>query len=93
MKPYDIAMKDEVQTPSAAVSAAQVLGKLHGLIVDKSKTDVTTDGKLLVPVINVFCARAVTSATGASPPVSPNYSRAARSEMMGGDGAVRRCSR
>lgn len=36
---YKLAMKDDVKTPSAAVSAVMALGKLHGLIVDKSKTE------------------------------------------------------
>lgn len=51
---YDLAMKDDVQTPSAAVSAVQVLGKLHGLIIEKTKNEHTgADGKALIPVINV----------------------------------------
>lgn len=37
VKAYDLAMNDEVQTPSAAVAAVMALGKLHGLIVDKTK--------------------------------------------------------
>lgn len=54
VKAYDLAMKDDVQTPSAAVSAVQVLGKLHGLIIDKTKNEHTgADGKALIPVINV----------------------------------------
>lgn len=62
MAAYDLAMKDEVQTVSAAVSAVQVLGKLHGLIVDKTKNEHTgADGKSLIPVINV-----TTSATRGS---------------------------
>lgn len=36
---YKLAMKDDVQTPSAAVSAVMALGKLHGLIIDKAKTE------------------------------------------------------
>lgn len=51
---YDMAMSDDVQTASAAVSAVQVLGKLHGLIVDKTKNEHTgADGARLIPVINV----------------------------------------
>lgn len=50
----DRALARQVESPSAAVSAIQVLAKLHGLIVDKQKTDVTSDGKPMVPVVNVF---------------------------------------
>lgn len=51
---YELAMDKEVQTPAAAVSAVQTLGKLHGLIVDRTKNEHTgADGKALIPVINV----------------------------------------
>ena len=42
------------EAPAAAVSAVMGMAKLHGLIIDKAKTDVTTDGKPIVPVINVI---------------------------------------
>lgn len=34
---YDLAMKDDVQAPAAAISAVLAIGKLHGLIVDKKE--------------------------------------------------------
>lgn len=34
---YDLAMKDDVQAPAAAVSALLAIGKLHGLVVDKKE--------------------------------------------------------
>jgi phage terminase small subunit len=43
---------------SAAVSAVMGLAKLHGLIVDKAKSEVTgKDGAPLVPVLNVTVTR------------------------------------
>ncbi|CAN1724429.1 phage terminase small subunit [Hyphomicrobium sp. 1Nfss2.1] len=36
-KAFDLAMKESVQAPAAAVSAVMALGKLHGLIVDKKE--------------------------------------------------------
>lgn len=58
MSAYDLAMKESVESPSAAVSAVQVLGKLHGLIVDKSKNEHTgADGQPLVPAVNVTISR------------------------------------
>ena len=36
------ALATKVQQPGAAVSAVMALGKLHGLIVDRSKVDLTT---------------------------------------------------
>jgi len=54
MDAYYLAMKDSVESPSAAVSAVQVLGKLHGLIIDKSKNEhAGPNGTPLVPVVNV----------------------------------------
>ena len=54
MDAYELAMSERCDTPSAAVSAVQVLGKLHGLIVEKTKNEHTgADGKALIPVINV----------------------------------------
>lgn len=54
MKAYDMACADDVKTPSAAVAAVMAIGKLHGLVVDKSKNEHTgADGKSLIPVINV----------------------------------------
>jgi phage terminase small subunit len=54
MRAYEMALKDEVQTPSAAVAAVMAIGKLHGLVVDKTKNEHTgADGKSLIPVINV----------------------------------------
>lgn len=58
MRAYDLAMTEKVSTPSAAVSAVTVLGKLHGLIVEKTKNEHTgADGQPLVPVINVTVPR------------------------------------
>jgi len=34
---YELAMKDDVQSPSAAVAAVMAIGKLHGLVVDKKE--------------------------------------------------------
>lgn len=47
-----------VEAPAAAVSAALGIAKLHGLIIDKSKSDVTSDGKPIAPVLNVTVGRA-----------------------------------
>lgn len=58
MAAYDLAMGDS-KTPSAAVSAVTVLGKLHGLIVDKTKNEHTgANGEPLMPVVNVNIGRA-----------------------------------
>ena len=55
---YELAMTKDVATPSAAVSAVQVFGKLHGLIVDKSKNEHTGEnGAPLMPSINVTLSR------------------------------------
>ena len=35
MDAYDMAMTEQVQAPSAAVKAAEFIGKLHGLVVEK----------------------------------------------------------
>ena len=43
---------------SAAISAVLGKAKLHGLIVDKSKSDITTDGKPIAPILNVTVGRA-----------------------------------
>lgn len=42
---------------SAAISAVLGKAKLHGLIVDKSKSDITTDGKPIAPILNVTVGR------------------------------------
>ena len=58
MKAYEMAMDDEVQTPAAAVSAVQLLGKLHGLIVEKTKNEhAGPGGTPLVPIINVTTSK------------------------------------
>lgn len=58
MNAYKLAMKESVEAPSAAVSAVTVLGKLHGLIVDKSKNEhVGKDGEPLVPSVHVTISR------------------------------------
>ena len=43
---------------SAAISAVLGKAKLNGLIVDKSKSDITTDGKPIGPILNVTVGRA-----------------------------------
>jgi phage terminase small subunit len=43
---------------SAAISAVLGKAKLHGLIVDKSKTDIMSDGKPIAPILNVTVGRA-----------------------------------
>ena len=47
-----MAMKDDVQQSSAAVSASMSKAKLYGLVVDKSRA-VDEDDKTVIPVINV----------------------------------------
>ena len=55
---YDMAMKPEVEAPGAAIAAVMALGKLHGLIVDKSKNEHTgKDGLALMPTVNVTITR------------------------------------
>lgn len=55
---YQLAMKESVETPSAAVSAVALLGKLHGLIIDRSKAEHTgADGQPLIPSVNVSISR------------------------------------
>lgn len=53
---YELAMRDGVKAPSAAVKASEFLGKLHGLIVDKKEVT-GKDGAPLVPVAHVTIAR------------------------------------
>ena len=54
MDAYDMAMTEEVHAPSAAVKAAEFIGKLHGLVVDRTRNEHTgKDGMPLVPVLNV----------------------------------------
>lgn len=56
VKAYDMAMAEKA--PSAAISAVQALGKLHGLIVEKTKNEHTgANGAPLVPTINVTITR------------------------------------
>lgn len=40
---YDLAMKEEVSAPAAAVAAVMALGKMHGFVIDKKQ--VTADLK------------------------------------------------
>ena len=55
---YDLAMKDSVESPAAAVSAVTVLGKLHGLIVDKTRNEhLGPDGLPLMPSVHVTISR------------------------------------
>lgn len=54
---YEMAMKDHVKAPSAAVKASEFLGKLHGLVVEKKELT-GANGTPLVPVANVFINRA-----------------------------------
>ena len=49
---YALAMKDDNAQTSAAVKAAEFLGKLHGLVIDK-KEITGKDGAPLVPQLNV----------------------------------------
>lgn len=37
VKAYDLAMKESVEAPAAAVAAVMGIAKLHGLIIDKSQ--------------------------------------------------------
>lgn len=53
---YDLAMKDHVKAPSAAVKASEFLGKLHGLVVEKRELT-GANGSPLVPIANVTIAR------------------------------------
>ena len=42
---------------SAAIAAVMGKAKLHGLIIDKAKSDITSDGKPLAPILNVTVGR------------------------------------
>lgn len=53
----DRKLAHDVESPAAAVSAALGIAKLHGLIIDKSKSDVTSDGKPISPILNVTVGR------------------------------------
>lgn len=53
----DRKLAHDIESPAAAVSAALGIAKLHGLIIDKSKSDVTTDGKPIAPILNVTVGR------------------------------------
>lgn len=53
---YQLAMKDDVAACSAAVKAAEFLGKLHGKLVEKRELT-GKDGTALVPVLNVSVTR------------------------------------
>lgn len=54
----DRKLAHEVESPAAAVAAAMGIAKLHGLVIDKSKADVTSDGKPISPVLNVTVGNA-----------------------------------
>jgi phage terminase small subunit len=58
LKAYEIAEAEK--SPAAMVSAVQVLGKMHGKIVDRAKHEHTgANGAPLLPIINVTCSRGV----------------------------------